>query len=123
MKTPILAVIAVVALGVGAAAMKQPDKRIVWNPDTAELSWTNSTDGKTKYVINYRTRLMTKNGKEPQRFSEDEQFVWLRNFIGVESYTIQSQDWHVDPQRFEEQHRRVAPSVGNRASLNRVAGE
>jgi hypothetical protein len=120
MKTPVLAVLALVALGTLVAAMKTPDRRVVWNPDSAELSWTSSIDGKTKYVINYRTRLMTRDGKQPQRFSEEEAFVWMRNFMGVEAYAIQSEDWHVNPEAFEERHRRVAPPSApvNRASLN-----
>jgi hypothetical protein len=107
---------------VAAFTMDAADRTaITWSPDKAELSWTSTTDGKTKYVINYRTRVMTKNGRDAKRFSEEEAFVWLRNFIGVESYAVQSEDWHVNPEKFEEQHRRVAPpsSQANRASYRK----
>lgn len=42
-----------------ACSLIAADRKFVWDSDKAELSWTSTTDNKTKYVINYRTRLMT----------------------------------------------------------------
>jgi hypothetical protein len=123
MKTPILAVIALVALGTLVAAMKTPDRRVVWNPDTLELSWTGE-DGRTKHVIDYRTARMTANGKKAEAFSRKEADMWVDNFMVIERYLIESERWHKDPagyensqrEKFEELRRRQSPA--NRASLN-----
>jgi hypothetical protein len=82
------------------------DRKITWSPDTSELSWTSSTDGKTKFVVNFRTRLMTANGKNPQRFGEAEQLHLVRYLMSLEAYTLQSEDWHPDPDAFDRQHER-----------------
>jgi hypothetical protein len=85
-------------------SLSAADRKITWNPDTAELSWVSSTDGKTKHVVNYRTRLMTANGKQAERFSESEQFRLMQFLMALESYTLQSEDWHANPAEFERRH-------------------
>jgi hypothetical protein len=85
-------------------ATKQPNRTIVWNPDTAELSWVGTTDNKTKYVLNFRTRLMTADGKVPKRFKEQEQATVLAFLMQLEAYTMESEDWYPDPERYDERH-------------------
>ena len=91
-----------------AGTLCAADRTITWNPNTAELSWTSSTDGKTKFVINLRTRLMTANGKQPQRFNEEEQFLVMRVMMGIEAYILQSEDWHPDPEKWSREHQQRA---------------
>ena len=92
---------AVLLLACGLAAA---DRKITWDPDKSELSWVSTADSKTKYTINLRTRLMAANGKDAKRFSESEQFYVLQFLMALESYTMQSEDWYPDPQRWQEQH-------------------
>jgi hypothetical protein len=94
------------ALILAAFSLSAADRKITWNPDTAELSWVSSVDAKTKYVVNFRTRLMTANGKQPERFSESEQFRLMQFLMALEAYTLQSEDWHPNPAEFERKHER-----------------
>jgi hypothetical protein len=94
----------VVVLILAAFGLSAAERKITWSPDTAELSWVSSTDGKTKYVVNFRTRLMTANGKQAERFSENEQFRLMQFLMMLESYTLQSEDWHASPSEFERKH-------------------
>jgi hypothetical protein len=92
------------ALFLAAFALNAADRVVTWNPDKAELSWTSSVDNKTKFIISYRTRIMTANGKQPQRFGDAEQHRMMMLWMAVESYLMQSEDWHANPAEFERQH-------------------
>jgi hypothetical protein len=103
MKIKILAVF-LVALACFSAEKYKP-LLVMFNATEMTLSWTSSLDDKTKHVIDFKDRTMTQNGKEPKRFTVNEQVQLLQLLAALSNYVIESEDWYKDPKKYEEDHK------------------
>jgi hypothetical protein len=93
----LLLLIVALAVGLSAADNKKPFL-VTFDASTMTLSWVSTKDGKTKHSVDFRTRLMDRDGKGKKRFTAQEQAQMVQYFTLLMSYVVESEDWYERPE-------------------------